>query len=90
MDGDTEKKSTEFDVEVADATSVLANDPTETPTSTLTDDATAKEASSDSVPAISSYQIKPTLHDKYVEVCYAAINFDHVSIYFLDSLFCCS
>lgn len=61
MDGDSDKKSAEYDVDVADATSILADDPTP---SSLTETIAAKEGSTDSVPPISSYQIKPTLHDK--------------------------
>lgn len=64
MDGDSAgKKSLEIDVDVADATSVLASDLTDTQSS-LTDNVATKEGSTDTVPPISSYQIKPTLQDK--------------------------
>lgn len=63
MDGDSDKKSADLDVDVGDATSVMASDATETQSSP-TENTDFKEGSTDSVPPISSYQIKPTLQDK--------------------------
>lgn len=62
MDGEKE----ELEVEVADATSVVAKDATESigSESIKLQSLESHEPSADSVPLINSYQIKPDLRDK--------------------------
>lgn len=66
MEGDKlSDQKDNVDVKVEDAISLMASDVTSVVTEPgATEEEEVKQPSEDSIPIISSYQIKPSLHDK--------------------------